>query len=326
MKVQRLLFAVLTTLVAGSALAQFDSEQKETLLSEISKVLNKEAFVPGVDLGKWTSFIEKRRDRIDAAESPNQFAAVVNSALQEFGLSHIMVQRLGRRGGGEATHQAVQGFRFGPPAATLRWADDESAVVRLPSFGRGYDEDEVTAVFEKAASAKFLVLDLRGNPGGEVEKMRQFLGLLMPTKTPVGTFVSRDIAEDYEKAQSRRSSDPIAIAAWAKREFRPRRSTVEPFKGKISVLVDGYSASASEIVACALRESLNSPIVGSPTAGAVLVSTFGRLSYGFRIQFPVGDYVSHGGIRLEGNPVKPDIRAYGEDAVDAALAKLKSGS
>ena len=320
MKLHRLAFAVLTSLIAGSAFAQFEEEQKETLLSEIGQVLTRQAFVPGVDLSKWETFIEKRKDRLKEADSPGEFSMVVNSALKEFGLSHILVQRTGRRWGGE---NAQQGFGSRQPNATLRWEGEDSAVIKLSSFGRGYDEGGMTALFEEASKAKYMVIDLRGNPGGEVENMRQFLGLVLPAKTPVGTFVSRSIARDYERTMSKASSDPVAIAAWARKEFTPRRSDIEAFKGKIAVLVDKGSASASEIVANALRESSKSPIIGSPTAGAVLVSTFGRLSYGFRIQFPVGDYVSYKGLRLEGNPVKPDLSAMGENAVTVALAKLK---
>lgn len=323
MKIRRLLFAVLTSLIATSAFAQFGQEEKEQVLGEIGKVLSQQAFVPGVDLGKWDSFIEGRKDRIASAESTGEFSMVVNSALREFGLSHIQLMRTrGRRGGGENL-SAVQGSRFGAPNASLRWADDDSALLRVPSFARGYDEEQIASLFEEAAKAKYMVIDLRGNPGGEVEKMRQFLGFVLPANTPVGTFVSRNIARDYEKSEKGTKPDAIKIAAWARKEFKPRRTDIEAFKGKVAVLVDGGSASASEIVANAMREWQKSPIIGAPTAGAVLVSTFNRLSYGFQIQYPVGDYVSYKGIRLEGNPVKPDVTATGLEAIELAFSKLK---
>ncbi|HEY0866478.1 MAG TPA: S41 family peptidase, partial [Fimbriimonas sp.] len=103
---------------------------------------------------------------------------------------------------------------------------------------------------------------------------------------------------------------------------------VAPFGGSIAVLVNEDSASASEIIANALREAKRSPIVGEPTAGAVLMSTFEQLPYGFRIQFPVSDYVSVGGKRLESNPIRPDVvlskeSVKTEAAVDAALARMR---
>jgi C-terminal processing protease CtpA/Prc len=194
----------------------------------------------------------------------------------------------------------------------------------VPSFEDTYDPGIMSELLDQAMSAKYLVLDLRGNPGGEVDKMRQFLGLLMPVDTPIGTFVSRRMANDYTKAEGE-GSDPVQIAHWAHREFHPLKGDIGPFQGKIAVLVDGHSASAAEIVASTLSEELHSPIVGSPSMGAVLVSTFDRLSYGFQLQFPVGDYVSHGGHRLEGHPLKPDVTVSGLDAPEVALKRLKSG-
>jgi hypothetical protein len=324
MKFRRLVFILATLVLAATSLAQFTSEQKEVVLSDMDKVLKQEAFVPGVDLGSWRTFLDKRKERLEDAETPNEFALVVNSALREFGLSHIVLMRdrTRRWGAGEESLTAQRGRGYGFRGPALRWLEDDAALIRVPTFEASYDEDAVTDLFREAKSAKYLVLDLRGNPGGEVERMRQFLGLVLPADSPVGTFVSRRIATEYAKAKGK-DTDPVSMAAWAKREFRPRRSEVEPFRGEIAVLVDGGSASAAEIVANALKESRQSPIIGSPTAGAVLVSTYGRLSYGFRIQFPVGDYVSHGGRRLEGHPIRPDVASDASNAVDAALAKLR---
>lgn len=325
MNLRRLLPVVAISLLATLSFAQLTSSQKQEVLADVDRVLSKEAFVPGVDLGKWRDFVKEREELIDEADSPTEFAAVVNSAFKQFGLSHMQLVRERRRrgwGGGEAAQQGFRGFRV----ASLRWVEDDTAMIRLPSFSAGYDEDEITELFEQAKDAKYLLLDLRGNPGGEVENMRHFLGLLLPQGTSVGTFVSKSLATDFARTGKGETSDPVAIAKWARKEFRPRRTRIDPFKGQIAVLMDENSASASEIVANALRESKRSPLVGTRTAGAVLVSTFGRLSHGFRMQYPVGDYVSYGGIRLEGNPLRPDVSVRSSEAVEAALLRLKGRS
>ncbi len=330
MTLTRLTSILAALLVAASAFAQFTKDQKDQVLDEMDQVLSQEAFVPGVDLGKWRTFVDSRKDGLENAETPREFADVVNGALRQFGLSHIQLLPGGmrRHWGGEGVDSNVQtlmseaqGRRFARKPE-LKWIDDDSALIRIPDFESDYDPDVVSGLFDQAKNAKNLVVDLRGDPGGEVENMRHFLGLLMPSGTPIGTFVSRRMATAYSK-ENGSGSDPIAIAAWAHREFKTASSDLEPFKGKVAVLVDGGSASAAEIVANALHEERSSPIVGSKTMGAVLVSTFGRLSYGFRMQFPVGDYVSHDGHRLEGHPLTPDVAATGTGAVDAALARLK---
>jgi len=116
MKIARMLSAALAILVSASAFAQFGSEEKKQVLAEIGHVMKQEAFVPGVDLGKWDTFIAKKESQIDGAESAGQFSYIVNSALREFGLSHIQLMRRGRRGG-EETLSAVQGFRQMPSAS-----------------------------------------------------------------------------------------------------------------------------------------------------------------------------------------------------------------
>lgn len=322
MKLRLLTCAFAALAIATSALAQFSKDQKDELISEIDQVLSKRAFVPGVDLAKWRSFLDQRKEKLDESDSPRQFAGVVNGAFREFGLSHMMLMP-GRMRGWGGEELLAQG-RFAPreQGPDLQWIEDDAALIRIPSFESSYDPADVADLLKSAKDAKYLIVDLRGDPGGEMGNMRQFLGLLLPPDSPIGTFVSRSMASDFEAANGD-AKDPVAIAKWAHHEIRTPSAGVESFKGKIAVLVDGHSASAAEIVAETLREGLQTPIVGSPTAGAVLVSVFDRLSFGFRIQIPIGDYVSHGGQRLEGHPVTPDIRADGASAVDAALSRLK---
>jgi hypothetical protein len=322
MTLRGLLVLCTAVMVVSSALAQFTRSQKNEVLSEVDRILTKQAFVPGVDLVKWRDFISERKERLGAAETPSEFADIVNGAFRQFGFSHIQLEPDRRRWRGGDELSALQGRRSGRLPG-FRWVDEETALVRIPAFTGGYDEDAVEEIFDSIESAKYLIVDLRGNPGGEVENMRHFLGLLLPSDTSIGTFVSKNIADAYVEAGNTKASDPIAIAKWAHKEFRPRRSTPGPFKGGIAVLVDGGSASASEIIANALREAKKSPIIGTPSAGAVLVSTYDRLSYGFRMQYPVGDYVSAGGIRLEGHPITPDVRASDRDAIDSAVSRLK---
>ncbi len=320
-------------LVAAPALAQFSDRHKEEVLRGVDAVLTRQAFVPGVDLTRWRSFIVAREERLERAETPRQFATVINSALSEFGLSHIHVlpSQMRRRWRGRSesrAHYALQRRSRGGVGSQIRWLEEDVAAIRIANFEDGYQPERVEALFEEARDARYLLLDLRSNPGGEVENMRHLLGLVLPSDTPVGTFVSRRIADRFVQAGKGSGRDPVAIAAWANTKFRPRRSIVEPFRGRIAVLIDSGSASASEIVANALHEVRRSPLVGQPTAGAVLVSVFQPLPYGFRIQFPLADYVSTAGRRLEGRPLSPDLaipEGTGDfDMATAALARLKS--
>lgn len=329
MKVARpLFFAAGLLLLSTSSFAQLTSQDKRDVLGGIEHVLTTEAFVPGIDLGKWKTFMAARQQDIDASDTSRQFLAVINGALHEFGVSHIMVMRQRHRsqwgGGDELLQQGHQEPSFEEDG--VRWLDDQDAYMRLGGFGRNYDPAEVEDWFQSIAGAKSLVLDLRSNPGGEVDKMRHFLGLVIPPETPVGTFVSKSIASAYVSAGKGDGRDSVAIAKWTSHKMKAPKDSTAPFKGRIAVLVDQDSASAAEVVANALRELRHAPVIGTRTAGAVLFSTFEGLPHGFRIQFPVGDYVSVGGTRLEGHPIVPDVPegSGGNSEIQAALSALKA--
>ena len=115
----------------------------------------------------------------------------------------------------------------------------------------------------------------------------------------------------------------VAIAKWSGPTSKTFKLTQAPFLGKIAILLDKGSASASEITSAVLKEERGAVLVGKPSAGAVLVSFFIPLrgTNGFEVQVPLSDYVSPGGMRLEKNPLKPDVavETVATEASDPAL-------
>jgi carboxyl-terminal processing protease len=214
---------------------------------------------------------------------------------------------------------------------TLTWLDDEAAVLRVHTFNRGYNRAGIEALVQEAAKAKYLVLDLRSNGGGATTNLQHLLSLLMPPNTEIGTFVNRQTATQHaERNGGVVETDPVAIAREARNKYRTRKLEIPPFEGRIAVLINRGSASASEICASALRESRDAVIVGQRSAGAVLASVFRRLPHGYEIQYPVSDYVSKDGVRLERNPIVPDVEITGraeegtDPFIEAALARLRA--
>lgn len=192
----------------------------------------------------------------------------------------------------------------------LTWPDKDTAKLTVYSFELSYDRERVEKLMTEAQHAKNLILDLRDNGGGAVVNMNHLLGLLMPADRAFGTFVDKDMVEAYVNETHGNPNDPVAVAKWTNEHIRPRKNrTLPPFNGNIVVLVNGFSGSASEIAAEALREEANATIVGTKSAGAVLVSLILPVSNGFQLQIPISDYVTAKGVRLEGTGVKPDIVA-----------------
>jgi carboxyl-terminal processing protease len=208
---------------------------------------------------------------------------------------------------------------------TLTWADDQTAVLRVFTFSRGYGAQNIESLIREAnrRGAQRLILDLRSNGGGATNNLQHLLSLLLPPDTVIGTFVSRRTSDAFARATGQTSADPVAIAEWSQQKYRTSRRPPVRFEGQIAVLTNRGSASASEIAACALREHADAPIVGTRTAGAVLASVFARLPRGYEIQIPVSDYVSAKGVRLEGNPVQPDaeVTARPQQDRDPAIEK-----
>jgi len=79
--------ALAFTLVASSSLAQekpkMDSAAKKEVLERMTDLITKNAYVPGVDFNKVNTLLEEQKANIDKAESEDDFAIAVNTALQQ---------------------------------------------------------------------------------------------------------------------------------------------------------------------------------------------------------------------------------------------------
>lgn len=132
----------------------------------------------------------------------------------------------------------------------------------------GQVKDAVLALKQNPA-VKALVLDLRGNGGGLMESAVQIVGYFVPKGTTVVTTRGREKASEkvYKTTQ-----DPIDT------------------KIPLAVLIDGGSASASEITAGALQDLDRAVIVGSRSYGKGLVQTTRPLPFDGILKVTVAKY------------------------------------
>jgi carboxyl-terminal processing protease len=101
----------------------------------------------------------------------------------------------------------------------------------------------------------------------------------------------------------------------------------------VVVLVDGGSASASEIVTGALRDRGRATVVGTNTFGKGLVQEVERLSNGGVLDLTVANYYLPGGRTIGRDGIKPQVKARDDTsterdealpvALDAALAEAR---
>lgn len=378
--------------MAASALAQtppqtpakLTPEVKAEVIKEVNRIVTNVAFVPGVDFAKWQEFMTSQQESVDKAEDPRAFTLAVNTALRQFGISHI-VMTTPEMASARRTRTAVGiGIQIQPepgkgirvinvfpesPAfeagiregdliveadgkkvdnptqvsgeenttveikferddklktvkvtrrkysnvrpETLTWVNSETAHIRIWTFDVGYSQSNVEKLFKEAAKAKNVILDLRNNPGGQVLNMIHLLSILLPEKAPIGTFIQKGMVSRYVTETGGNPTDLAAIAKFADRPLRAGTPRVDRYKGNLAVLVNQGSGSASEITAAALKENLNTPIIGAKSAGAVLVSVMNPLPHGYMLQYPLTDFVTPQGVRLEGNGVEPIVEAPG---------------
>lgn len=129
-----------------------------------------------------------------------------------------------------------------------------------------------------------IIVDLRGNPGGLGGMAMGMSGWFIQDKGHVlGTMYMR--------------GGPLKFAV------NPRLGS---FTGPVAVLVDELSASTSEIMAGGLQDLGRARVFGRTTAGAALPSVIDKLPNGDGFQYAVANYISHGGVTLEGTGVVPD--------------------
>lgn len=164
-----------------------------------------------------------------------------------------------------------------------------------------------------------LIVDLRGNSGGGIGCLR-LMSYLAPGKLPIGYSLSRARARrGYVKEQLTRfdhiPSRKINLL-WLALRYGPVDHSIalfteglgpKSFHGRIVLLVNEHSASASEMVAAFAAENHLARIVGTTTPGRLVGSKPFKLSHGYFLILPVGAYITWQGQRLEGRGVKPDV-------------------
>jgi len=138
--------------------------------------------------------------------------------------------------------------------------------VRLIDFMNDKTDTSLKNVISENPSAKAFIVDLRANPGGRVDEMVETIGLLMKegnvykeeTRTPNGT-----VRQSLELGENRVTA--VRPGAF----FNPSVARNQYLlNGRpLVVLVDEYSASASELLAGAIKDNSAGVVIGSRTYG-----------------------------------------------------------
>lgn len=162
-------------------------------------------------------------------------------------------------------------------------------IIALYSFNAIAESEVVKALKEyRDSGASTLVLDVRGNPGGFLQSAVSIAGYFLPAGKVV---VSEDFGDGKEGEV-----------------FRSRGRQIQNFTPRdLVVLVDGGSASASEILAGALKDHGVATVLGTQTFGKGSVQELVNLDNGASLKVTVARWLTPNGTSISDGGLTPDI-------------------
>lgn len=180
--------------------------------------------------------------------------------------------------------------------------------IRVHSFRREFFENPDWITPQSAfLNAKKIIIDLRGNRGGNFVAAMRLMAPFLCKPTDVGYL---DKADQEEKAQTNYLPDSLdekiqlqVLQRPAGVKLRTPESKICLHPSSIKVLVDGKTASVAEMVAQGLSDKAGAEIMGTQSAGQMLVGVWYPLpefGKGVEISIPEATFHSALGLILEG--------------------------
>jgi carboxyl-terminal processing protease len=167
--------------------------------------------------------------------------------------------------------------------------------IRLDSFISHKANDEMRDALKKVSGDKGLILDLRNNPGGLLSNAIEIANMFLDH----GVIVSTVDADGY-KQSTVASHHPVSMQPMV-------------------VLINGGSASASEILSGALHDNHRAQLIGQKSFGKGLVQSINKLEDGSGINITIARYLTPNDTDINKTGIKPDV------AVDIKDDDLKAG-
>ncbi len=193
------------------------------------------------------------------------------------------------------------------PSVETEMFEDGIAYIQITEFAETtVDQFADALAVARASGMKGLIIDLRANPGGSLSAVVDIGRMLLPEGLIVYT------EDKYGKRKEYKCN--------GKREFDL----------PLVVLVDGNSASASEVLAGAIKDYEIGTLVGTTTYGKGIVQQVISVGDGSAVKVTVSSYYSPKGNNIHGTGIEPDLVCefdaeayYGEEAFDNQLDYAK---
>lgn len=176
---------------------------------------------------------------------------------------------------------------------------DNIGYIYIAQFESGIDREFASAVESlKEQGAKSLILDLRDNPGGLVDVAVEIADQIMGKATIISTVdKNQEIVQTY-------------------------KSDAKSIDMEMVVLINGNSASSSEILAGTLKNNDAATVVGTKSYGKGIIQSVFELPDGSAYQYTSMEYILPGNEKIHGVGITPDVEVqldteYQDTAVES---------
>lgn len=181
------------------------------------------------------------------------------------------------------------------PTVEYEMLDNKVGYISVLKFEKVTEDQFINAVNDLMKQGmKGLVIDLRDNPGGLLNVVVEMLDRLLPEGMIVYTEDKNGKRDEYKSTAEEQLNIPIAV------------------------LMNGFSASASEIFAGALQDYKMAEIVGTQSFGKGIVQSLFTLPDGSAVKITVSRYYTPNGICIHEKGITPDVKVE----LDEKLSKL----
>lgn len=156
--------------------------------------------------------------------------------------------------------------------------------IKIVNFNENTDENIKKALNELLAKdVEGFIIDLRNNPGGLLSQVIKIADYFVPEDSPIVHIEFKNDKKDSYKAQLEKIDKPLVV------------------------LVNGGSASASEIFAGAIQDTESGTIIGTQTYGKGTVQTVTPITNGGGIKLTIAEYLTPNERKIDGIGLTPDI-------------------
>lgn len=193
------------------------------------------------------------------------------------------------------------------PTVTYEMLEDGMAYIQISEFSDVTVPQFADALATaRGSDMKGLIIDLRSNPGGSLTAVVDVARMLLPEGLVVYTEDKYGNRDEYKCDGKKEFDKPLVV------------------------LVDGNSASASEVLAGAIKDYELGVLVGTKTFGKGIVQKVYSLNDGSAVKMTVSSYYSPKGTNIHGTGIEPDKECkfdaeayYAEESVDNQLEYAK---